>query len=134
MNPKLPDALELVQTKQSIKNDEKEIVYQLALNYEDPFLKTGRVKQSTKTDESLQIKRNEKPKVVKQNNQLRWPEIKYFGFIKSDNETKAITLINGQNLIVQELDTIFPDIILKHINRDSIYLEQNSKIKVIGII
>lgn len=124
--------------KPVIKTDAKEEqkAYRLIANYRDPFL--NEIKTSV-----IEIKQEEKKEEVNQRSsnlrrrrtsisRIRWPEIKYGGFIEDDQNQKFTILLNIKNrdYLAHEGDTV-DQIFIKEFHKDSIIVVYNNEEKTL---
>ncbi len=124
--------------KPVIKTDVKEEqrVYRLIANYRDPFL--NEIKTSV-----IEIKQEENKEEVNQRSsnlrrrrtsvsRIRWPEIKYGGFIEDDQNRKFTILLNIKNrdYLAHEGDTV-DQIFIKEFYKDSIIVVYNNEEKTL---
>ncbi len=124
--------------KPVIKTDAKEEqeAYRLIANYRDPFL--NEIKTSV-----IEIKQEENKEEVNQRSsnlrrrrtsvsRIRWPEIKYGGFIEDGQNQKFTILLNIKNrdYLAHEGDTV-DQIFIKEFHKDSIILVYNNEEKTL---
>lgn len=130
------------QTKiKTIDKPTEEVVEQLALNYDDPFLKQGNYSGniSSKNSNTLRNSQNsgsQKQPVIKVNTTKTITpipvfEIKYIGLVKnnSSGNLTALLNVNGKSITVKQND-IVEGYVIKSISNESI-LAQKGKEKLV---
>ena len=115
------------------KDTENKEQYTLIANYRDPFLSNAPA--MVEQDPENEKKENEQVNLRRQRavmSNVRWPDIKYGGFIKNDKENKYTILfsLQNQNYLVNVGDTIH-NIYIKAFYRDSILVVYSNEEKIV---
>ena len=115
-----PDSVKLHQPIRMIDNQilpDKE--YNLLLNYPDPFRLSRKTESLNRSDNFVN-----KSKATDSNNidTVSWPEIKYNGFVSSNNETRIHLTYNGLRLIMKQGESFGQQFKIETVTKDSILI------------
>jgi hypothetical protein len=100
----------------------------------DPFLNTIKevVIQKPIVQKSYPVQKIEKPIVYKE--PMVWPQISYYGYIKSKEKTKELILVKiAKQLYKLRKDDLVEGVIIKKVFNDSIEVVFNKEKKVIQV-
>ena len=109
--------------------------FHLKANYDDPFLKAGRI--SVKPTASLNNENaslSEPPK-KKEKPIVYWPAIKYYGIVQktSSKKPRALLSIDGVMYKIYPNDELFDGLTIKSIKRESIVVYYQKETKTIQV-
>ncbi len=100
----------------------------LLVNYSDPFSKQFVLSNTNTTTNQPTVEPMPKPIEKKY---VEWPEIRYFGFLKSNQSKQplAILKINGEFFYVRNGDDLFDGFIVKNVSKECIWIKYYSETK-----
>ena len=108
--------------------------YRLIASYRDPFLEGGtsiEIKPENADQENQQRSSSNLRRRRTNVSRVRWPEVKYGGFIESNGNKYTILLnIKNRDYLVYEGDTV-EEIVVKEFYKDSLIVSYNNEDKTL---